>query len=104
MKQNPCRYCALAREYKGRHFPSFFDKKCAICEYSKRHNEYLKSQRKYEAGEPIKTIDELLEQEWVMWGEKTTHIEVIKNLQLRFILKLLDNNWFRKAIRKNMEE
>lgn len=62
MKQNPCRYCALAREYKGRHFSSFFDEKCAICEYNKRHNEYLKNQRKFEAGEPIKTIDELLEQ------------------------------------------
>lgn len=104
MKQNPCRYCALAREYKGRHFPSFFDVKCAECEYNKQHNLYLRSKRKYEAGEPIKNIDELLAQEWVIWRDKATHIEVIKNLQLRFILKSLENNWFLIAVRKNMEE
>lgn len=103
MKQNPCRYCALSYEYKGRH-KSGYKKECYECEYNKKHKEYLKGQRKFEIGEPIKTIDELLEQEWVMWGDKTTHIEVIKNLQLRFILQSLDNNWFRKAIRKNMEE
>lgn len=40
----------------------------------------------------------------VMWGSKTTHIEVIKSLQLRMVLKSLEDNWFRKAIRKNMEE
>lgn len=104
MKQNPCRYCTLANEHKGRHLPRFWDEKCAKCEYNKKHKEYLKSKRKFEIGEPIKTIDELLEQEWVMWGDKTTHIKVIKNLQLRFILQALENNWFRKAIRKNMEE
>lgn len=103
MKQNPCRYCALSYEYKGRHFPKLSNENCVNCENIKEHRKYLKKQRKFEIGEPINTIDELLEQEWVMWGDKTTHIEVIKNLQFRFILKALENNWFYKAVRKNME-
>lgn len=103
IKQNPCRYCVLADEYKGRHFPSLYLDKCLACEHRKRHNAYLKSQRKFEIGKPIKTIDELLEQEWIMWDDRLTHIEVIKSLQLRFVLKALKNNWFMKAIRKNTE-
>lgn len=102
MKQNSCRYCALSYEYKGKHYKGSLE--CEHCENIKKHREYLKSQRKFEVGEPIKTLNELLEQEWVMWGNKTTHIEVIKNLQLRFVLKALENNRFCKAIRKNMEE
>lgn len=103
MKQNPCRYCVLASEYKGIHRQGY-SFECGHCENIKKHKEYLKSQRKFEIGEPIKTIDELLEQEWVMWGNRTTHIEVIKSLQLRMVLKSLENNWFLRAIRKNMEE
>lgn len=102
MKQNPCRYCALSYEYKWKHYPG--SKECGHCENIKKHEEYLKNQRKFEIGKPIKTLDELLEQEWVMWGNRTTHIEVIKSLQLRFVLRLLENNSIRKAIRKNMEE
>lgn len=103
MKQNPCRYCVFASEYKGRHTQGYrFE--CRHCENIKKHREYLKNQRKFEAGEPIKTIDELLEQEWVMWGRSAKHIEFIKSMQFRFILKALENDWFCKPIRKNMEE
>lgn len=102
MKQNPCRYCALSYEYKGKHYQG--SKECRQCENIKKHKEYLKSHRKFEVGEPIKTLDELLEQEWVIWGYKTTHIEVIKSLQLRLVLRLLENNSICKAIKKNMEE
>lgn len=63
MKQNPCRYCALSYEYKGKHYQG--SKECRQCENIKKHKEYLKSQRKFEIGEPIKTLDELLEQEWL---------------------------------------
>ena len=78
IKQNPCRYCALAYVHSGRHSPSWRDE-CAKCENDKKHKEYLKSQRKFVEGEPITTLSELLEQEWVMWYHNLKHIEVIKS-------------------------
>ena len=102
MKQNPCRYCALSYEYKGKHSPSY-EKQCKECENSKKHREYLQSQRKFVEGEPITSLDELLKQEWVMWYHNTKHIEVIKHTQLATVLKWLENGAFRKAIRKNVE-
>lgn len=46
MKQNPCRYCALSEEYKGRHEPSAHIE-CGICENRRDHEEYLESRRMY---------------------------------------------------------
>lgn len=106
MKQNPCRYCALANEHKGRHLPRFWDEKCAKCEYNKKHKEYLKSQRKFEIGEPIKDLCELMKQNYVFIGfsDIPKHIEVIKSWQFRIVMKTLEAGHFYKAIRKNMEE
>ena len=101
MKQNPCRYCALSWEHKGKHNPSY-EKQCRECENLKKHKDYLKSQRKFIEGEPITSLDELLQQEWVMWYHNTKHIEVIKHTQLVTVLKWLENGAFRKAIRKNV--
>lgn len=77
-----------------------FAKGCAECEKRKSHAQYLESQRKYSIGEPITTLEELLNQKWVMWGNSIRHIEVIKCLQLSTILKLLNFGAFREAIRK----
>lgn len=99
LKQNPCRYCALACEYKGKHSPSY-ENKCYECENRKSHNEYLKSQRMFEEGETITLLDELLRQEWVMWYHQTKHIEVFKSMQIRAVLKFLENGAFKEAIRK----
>lgn len=103
MKQNPCRYCALSFEYKGRH-TSGGGQKCAECENFKKHKEYLHTQRKFIEGEPITRLEELLKQEWVMWYHTTRHIEVIKHAQLATVLTWLERGAFRKAIRKEREE
>lgn len=65
--------------------------------------EYLQSQHKFTVGEPITSLDELLNQEFVFWGDKTRHIEVIKSLMLRTVLKGINNKWFYKAIKKESE-
>ena len=103
MKQNPCRYCALAFVHNGRHSPSWNDK-CAECQNIKKHREYLESQRKFAEGDPITTFDELLEQEWVMWYHNSKHIEAIKSMPIRTVLKWIEAGAFHKAIRKESEE
>lgn len=102
MKQNPCRYCALSWEHQGKHSPSY-EKQCAECENLKSHKDYLQSQRKFIEGEPITSLDELLQQKWVMWYHNTKHIEVIKHTQLSMVLCWLERGALRKAIRKNVE-
>lgn len=62
MRQNPCRYCALAYEYKNIHRMSY-SQECYRCENRKKHEEYLKSKRKFEIGEQIQSLNELLQQE-----------------------------------------
>lgn len=103
MKQNPCRYCALSVNYKDRHFPSR-KKECSECEPYQKHKEYLQSKRKFVEGEQITTIEELLQQEWVMWYHTTKHIEVFKHMQLTNVLNWLERGAFRKAVRKESED
>lgn len=104
MRQNPCRYCALSAEYKGRHSPSW-KKECEECESNKKHEEYLQSQRKFTEGEQITDINELLNQEWIIIHHKyTKHIKVIKNMQLTTVLIWLERGYFSKAIKKESEE
>lgn len=103
MKQNPCRYCALSMQYKGRRFPSA-KKNCGDCVPYQKHKEYLQSHRKFIEGEQITTIEELLQQEWVMWYHTTKHIEVFKHTQLVSVLNWLERGAFHKAIRKESEE
>lgn len=104
MKTNPCRYCALAIEHKGRHYRNRFKEECWQCENWKRHEEYLKSQRIFLQGEQIRRMDVLLKQEWIMWGGTPKHIKIIKNLQFGTVLFLLKNGRFYKTIRKESEE
>lgn len=103
MKQNPCRYCSSSVEVNGKHYPSYISEKCCECDYRKQHLEYLKKNRKFEEGEPITSLEELLKQEWVMLYHNTKHIEVIKHTQLSIVLKRLGNGDFHKAIRKESE-
>lgn len=103
MRQNPCRYCVNSVNYRERHFPSH-DAKCVRCEHFKEHKEYLRSQRKFTEGVPITSIDELLQQEWVMWYHQTKHIEVFKNMQLRSVILFLERGAFHKAIRRESED
>lgn len=103
MKTNPCRYCALSLCLNGKHSPRF-NKKCGECANLKKHKAYLLQQRKFVEGEPITSLDELLQQEWVMWYHSTKHIEVFKHMQLNSVLTFLERGAFRKAIRKESEE
>ncbi len=64
------------------------------------HRLKLEKRRKYKPGDLIKTLDELLMQEWVMWHGRTTHIEVVKSLQLRIVIDSLVRGGFCKAIKK----
>ena len=103
MKQNPCRYCSSAYEYKGKHYPSFSNS-CGECTYITEHKKYLQSKRMFEEGEQITTLDELLKQTWVMWYHSTKHIEVIKNNTINTVLKWLEVGAIRKAIRRSSDE
>lgn len=100
MKQNPCRYCAISIEYKGTHRPSLTDVKCDGCKNLNEHLKYLEKQRKFDKGELITSLDELLNQEWVMWYGRTKHIEVFKHSQLKSVLRWLEVGAFHKAVRK----
>lgn len=99
MKQNPCRYCALAVVHNGRHYPKWSDE-CMDCKNLTEHKKYLKAHRKFVEGEPITDLNELLQQEWVMWYHRLKHIEVIKHTQLSTVLGWLEIGAFSKAIRK----
>ena len=62
MKQNPCRYCALSRIHRnGKHYPGYVFE-CGHCENLEKHKEYLEKHRKFKVGEPITSIETLLEQ------------------------------------------
>ena|SRR5690554_145976 len=92
-----CPICRIKVPYRGMI--------CDDCHLTRRdeiiaHKTKLQNNRKYECGEAITTLNELLEQEIVMWFGKPKHIEVIKSLQLRMILQFLNNNHFKKAIKK----
>ena len=100
MRKNPCRVCEFSYHYKNRCYPSFKES-CRNCEKRKLYEECVKQARKYVAGEPIRSLDELLSQTWVMLNGMTRHIEVVKCNQLNTILKWLDTGFICKAIRKD---
>lgn len=64
---------------------------------------YLKSKRKYTTGNKISAIDELMDQRFVMFHGRTTHIESVKSMQYRLILKYLADGMFYKAIKRENE-
>ena len=99
MKTNPCRFCVVAIEYKGRHSPSY-GIQCQECQYRKEHKKYLESKRKFKAGDPIKSLSELLEQEWVIWHGHTKHIEMFRSMSIRTVEMFLKCGAFKKAIKK----
>lgn len=105
MKQNPCRYCALSKKYKGKNLPSSHIE-CGICENRRDHEEYLKSRRMYSPGEKITKFSELLRQTYVFCGylERPMHIEAIKSWHVRIVLDMLEKGKFYKAVKKESEE
>lgn len=96
---NPCRECALSLCINNHCYPAY-NKICNLCNKRKKYEEYRLSKRMFVAGDTITTLDELLEQEWVMWHGRTRHIEVIKHLQLSNVIGLIEGGYLRKAVRK----
>lgn len=99
MRPNPCYDCDKSVVWQNRHYPKHMSF-CKSCKKRMKYEADLQSKRKYEAGDPIVSLDELLEQKWVIWNGSTKSIEVVKSLQLRTVLQLLGRGVFKKAIRK----
>ena len=97
MKANPCRYCALHTKYKNKYHQGYSNE-CYTCKNLAEHKEYLKSQRKFEAGEPITNIQDLLKETWVICYGATKHIEIFKSMPLRVVLGFLSSGHVYKAI------
>ena len=100
MSRNPCRTCEKSFVYKNRHMPGW---KCKHgCERYGEHQKYLETKRKFRKGERITSLEELLSKRWVMWGHTPRHIEVIKCMQLRSVIKFIEAGYFYDAIRKEV--
>ncbi len=99
MRPNPCYDCDKSVVWQNRHYPKHMSF-CKSCKKRMKYEADLQSKRKYEAGDTIVSLDELLEQKWVIWNGSTKSIEVVKSLQLRTVLQLLGRGVFKKAIRK----
>ena len=97
MRENPCRYCALHIRYKN-HYGHGRSNECYVCQNLKLHKEYLKTQRKYEVGESITNIQDLLKETWVMCHGRTKHIEIFKSMPLRVVMGFLNSGSIKKAI------
>ena len=102
LSRNQCQYCVAAVVYKGKHLPNY-RVECQQCEHKKAHKAYLESKRMFTAGEPITTIEELLQQEWVIWHGATKHIEMFRSMPVRTVEKFLKNGSLKKAIKKEKE-
>lgn len=100
VSQNPCQYCPMAFEWKGRRTTSIFNPYCRECIPYREHQAFLESKRMFASGDPIRSLDELLEQTWVMFNGRVKHIEVIKSAAMRTVLGWLQNGLLRKAIKK----
>lgn len=102
MKSNPCRRCDKAFVWKNRHQPRYIDE-CTECEKRKAHKQYLESQRKYAAGDVIKSLEEFDNYNgWVIWNNRTTHVSVIKNLPFHLASRSVMHGGIRKAIKKEV--
>lgn len=99
MRTNPCRYCVLSHEYKGRHYPKYHGE-CLNCENRKKHDLYLENKRMYIPGGVITSLAELDECTYVFWHTKLLHIEVVRSWQYRGILRGLKYGSFRKAVKR----
>lgn len=60
----------------------------------------MPKERIFEVGDEIKSISELMENDWVILIDKPKHIEVIKSMTYRTIERFIKNGFIKKAIRK----
>ncbi len=69
-------------------------------ELIKKHREELDKRRMFTQGEPITTLDELLNETWVIVYGRTWHTKAILNLQTKIVLSDLEKGYIYKAIKK----
>ena len=73
-------------------------------ELIKKHREELDKRRMFSKGEQITSLEELLNETFVMLHGRTWHIEAVKSLQMRIVLDWIKYGHFYKAIRKGETE
>lgn len=61
------------------------------------------SKRKYESGQIITSIDDLLKHDIVIWHGKAKNMAFIQNLQLHTVKMHIDSGYFKEAKRKESE-
>ena len=54
--------------------------------------------KKYAKGEPITSLDELMKQQWVMWGDRPRHMGFVGSMQMRTVFRLMQFGYFSYAI------
>ena len=54
--------------------------------------------KKYAKGKPITSIDELMKQSWVMWGDSPRHMGFVGSMQLRTVERLMRLGYFCYAL------
>ena len=91
-----CPICKTEKSYKG---------VCYNCQITRKdeykdHLKKLEKKRKYRQGEVIPTIDELIKCEFVYWNGKIYHRAFVQSWQLSWVLRILNRNGFKYAIRK----
>lgn len=70
------------------------------CEKYKKYQKYLDSKRKYIAGEPIYTIDDLLSNKLVWFNDKPVNICVITNNQFAVVMSWLSRGILKTCVLK----
>ena len=101
MKKPDCQKCL--EDNRADFISSPFGKfgKCNTCDRIKKYNTYLSNKRLFTEGEAIKSIDELLKQEWVLINGRGRHIKVILNMQFATVIRWLENGYLKEAVRKD---
>lgn len=54
--------------------------------------------KKFSKGKPITSLDELMKQKWVMWGDSPRHIGFVGSMQMRTVDRLMSLGYFSYAI------
>lgn len=93
--------CGKCREENPEEFKFGAFLKCISCEKLRNYEAYKESKRLFVAGEVITEFGDLLRQDWVMMFGRSKHIEIIKNFQFGHVVRLLEGDAFRYAIRKD---
>lgn len=54
--------------------------------------------KKYAKGNTITSLDELMKQKWVMWGDSPRHMGFVGSMQMRTVQRLMGLGYFSYAI------